>query len=80
MKLDELATFGALMMLFVLMAYAIITTAESYEPVVSDPPKDTRPVIPDCDLPTWEEVRGSCARPRTQGSALTRKADTDDGS
>ena len=61
MKLDELATFGALALLFILMAYAIITTAESYEPRVSDPPTDTRPAIPDCGLSTWDEARGECA-------------------
>lgn len=60
MKLDELATFGALVLLFVLMAYAIITTAQSYEPRQSNEPKDLRPKIPDCGLELWDEIRGEC--------------------
>lgn len=27
---------------------------------ISDPPKDTRPVIPDCGKSRWDEVRGEC--------------------
>lgn len=60
MKLDELATFGSIALLFVLMAYAIITTAMSYEREESSPPIDTRPEIHDCGLSTWDEIRGEC--------------------
>lgn len=28
--------------------------------MVSDPPKDTRPEIPDCGMSTWDEIRGEC--------------------
>ena len=28
--------------------------------MVSDPPKDLRPKIPDCGLTTWDEIRGEC--------------------
>jgi hypothetical protein len=27
---------------------------------VSDPPKDTRPAIPDCSKPTWERITQGC--------------------
>ena len=62
MKLDEIATIAALMLLFILMAYAIISSASQSAMNVSesDPPTDTRPVIEECDKPLWDRVRSMC--------------------
>lgn len=69
MRRDEIATFAAIALLFVLMAYAIISTARN----VSLPPLSSfeergerdgdrlgRPRIEDCDLPLWDRVRSLC--------------------
>lgn len=45
---------------FILSAYIIIDGAQNYRPPTVRLPTNASPIIPDCELPAWERIRGEC--------------------